>query len=57
MKVTIRQLKQIIKEEVNEAFEIPGADALRTLADGLDKAFDAIRELNKKIKNLESRLS
>ena len=49
----------ITKEKINEAFGLdlpPGADSLRTLADGLDKAFDAIYELEQKIKILESKV-
>jgi len=63
MKLTKIEFEKIIREEIHEAiklpkfkkFEIPGAEGLRTLADGLDKAFEEIYALKQRIKYIEEK--
>ena len=61
MKLAKIKLEEIIREEIHEAlklpkfkkFELPAAEALRTLADGLDKAFEEMSVLRQRIAHLE----
>ena len=61
MKLTKIKLEEIIKDEIHEVFNLPkfkkleisAADGLRTLASGLDTAFEEISALKQRIAQLE----